>query len=296
MTVSAAICIFFLIQILPAPRISRANPWRRDPGDPMIIVHGGAKELYPENTALAFREISKLEIDAIEVDLALTKDNILITHHDLSIDRMTSGSGLVRELTYSRIRQFDYAEDFPGIEKDYPYRGHPLAYPETLENLFIKYPDYFYVIEIKDKEKAGHMAADLLISLISKYAMEDKVLIASFDDEIINYFSHISKGELLLSTARKEATRYVLFEKLRMGLFYKPRTHVLETPLMEKIGNLQIDLSTVHFIKEAHRHNMAVHYWTVNDRDEMERLISRGVDGIITDRPDIMIELLKSLH
>jgi glycerophosphoryl diester phosphodiesterase len=284
--------VIILLQILPPPRINRENPWLRAQGETMVIVHGGAKELYPENTVLAFQEISKLKIDAIETDLALTKDNILITHHDLEVDRMSNGSGKVIDLEYSQIRDLNFGVGFPGLNQDYPYKSHPLAYPDTIENLFITYPGFYYVIELKDKGETGKLAADELYRLTKKYGMEHRVLIASFSDEVIDYFREISKGDLLLSTAKGEALRYVIYEKTRLGFFFRPKTHALEVPLSEKAGGIEIRLDNSHFIRQAHRHGMAVHYWTVNDENIMKELIKKGADGIITDRPDLLIPLL----
>jgi len=288
--------IFILLQILPAKKAISNNPWVISKGErPFVIVHGGAKELYPENTILAFEEITKMDIDAIEIDLALTKDNILITHHDLTIDRMSNGKGRVRDYDYLELLQFDFAYNFSYSEGSYPYRSNEKAKPETLHDLFSKYGDYKYIIEIKDLGEDGKIASEELYKIIKDYKMINKSIIASFDDDNLEYLRKISNGELMLSTAVNEATKFVILEKLRLGIFYFPKSIAFQLPIKEKAMGIDMALDTKHLIDEVNRHNMCIHYWTINDKDEMKRLINLGVDGIITDRPDIMIDLLKEL-
>jgi glycerophosphoryl diester phosphodiesterase len=290
------IAVFVILQIVPRNKPIKNNPWMIEDGErPFVIVHGGAKVLFPENTVLAFEEITKLNIDVLEIDLALTKDEILITHHDLTIDRMTDGSGSVIDYTLDELMGFDFAYKFKGLNNDFPYKGNKKAKPETMENLFKKYPDFMYVIELKDMGETGKKASENLYELVKKYNMHNKVIIASFDDDTIQHFHKISDGQLMLSTPQGDATRFVILEKLRLGALYFSDSVALQLPVSEKAMGINLNLSTESLIKEAHKHNMAVHYWTINHVEEMELLVNRGADGIITDRPDLLIDLLNEM-
>ncbi len=290
------VAVFVILQIVPRNKPIKNNPWMIKDGErPLVIVHGGAKVLYPENTVLAFEEITKLDIDVLEIDLALTKDEILITHHDLTIDRMTNGSGKVIDYTLDELMVFDFAYNFRGLNYDFPYKGNKKAKPETMENLFKKYPDFKYVIELKDTGEMGKKASENLYGLVKKYNMQNQVIIASFDDETIEHFHKISDGQLMLSTPQGDATRFVILEKLKLGALYFSKSVALQLPVREKAMGINLDLSTKSLIKEAHKHNMAVHYWTINNTDDMMLLINRGADGIITDRPDLLIDLLNEM-
>lgn len=296
LTVIAVIVIGFLtINIIPRPKYSGNNPWIiEEGGRPMVIVHAGAAELYPANTILAFENVTKLDIDVLECDLTLTNDSILITHHDLTIDRKSNGTGNVRDFTYAELLEYDFADSFVGINNE-TYIGHEKAKPETMENLFIKYPDMMFLIELKNKGEDGTTAASILIGLINTYEMQEKVIVASFDDEVNIKFRELSNETIMTSTPRGETTKFVILEKLRLDLFYWPNHAAFHVPISESLKGIEIHMDTKHFINEAHRHNMAVNFWTVNDKEVMRDLIELGVDGIITNRPDIMIELLNEM-
>ena len=94
-----------------------------------------------------------------------------------------------------------------------------------------------------------------------------------------------------VSTSQKEATKFVITAKSLTGVFYAPEAVALQLP-MEQSG---LDLTTKRVINSAHKHNMAVHYWTIDNKEDMRMLIENGADGLITDRPDIMLELLEEM-
>ncbi len=125
--------------------------------------------------------------------------------------------------------------------------------------------------------------------------MEDKVIVASFDDAVNIKFRELSNDTIMTSTPRGETTKFVALEKLRVNLFYGPNHAAFHVPVSEEVKGIEIHLNTRYFIQEAHRHNMAVNYWTVNDKENMRRLIEMGADGIITNQPDIMIDLLTEM-
>ncbi len=288
---------YLAINLISRPKYPGVNPWIIQDGErPMVIAHRGGKDLYPEGTILAFEQIViDYDIDVLEIDLALTKDDILICSHDLTIDRTSNGTGAVRDYNYTELLQFDFADSFSLPNGTNPYDDHPDAKPEKIENLFINQSDMLYLLEIKNRDTDAEIASGILVQLIEDYNMTSKVIVASFSDDVNAAFRELSNDAIMTSTATGETTKFVLMQKFKVGLFYRPEHAALHVPMDEDLGPLTIRMDRRHFIKEAHRHNMAVNFWTVNDEASMRRLIELGADGIITDSPDLLLNVLADM-
>ncbi len=320
----ALVGFFLIMEKLPkALSYKKSNPWKSD--KVLIIPHGGAKALYPENTIYSFL---KTDIyDAFEVDLALTKDDILISHHDLNL-KMHLGDDytntLVRSKTYQEIldlfilEDYPFARDFEDINGNKPYENLSSddevikqMIPATLDWLFEKYPDKMYILEIKDTKNEADFtkAVDILLEKLEEYEMTDKVIISSFEDKVIK--DVLKKAPLHTSTATKETFKFVLMSAFNIDFFYKPKQAALIIPINQRVSSGQANiikylpvknkfmanenttnLAKAGIINDAKRHNMAIIYWTINDPEEMRLLIELGVDAIITDRPDLLKEVL----
>jgi glycerophosphoryl diester phosphodiesterase len=139
-------------------------------------------------------------------------------------------------------------------------------------------------IEIK---KTNASMSKPFCDLIREYNMQDKVLVASFHDERLQEF-RTECPEVATSSAKNETTVFVLMTKAFLGGFYSPKFYSLQVP--EKSGGITV--MTKSFVRAAHARNLAVEPWTINDKETMQKLIAWGVDGIITDRPDIMMDVL----
>lgn len=278
------------VACVPKQELISNNPFiLLENSKPWVIAHGGAKDLFPENTMVAFEGAITYNVDALEMDIKLTADNILITHHDDEIDRMSDGEGKVNDYTFEELKKFNFGYDFEDLNGNRPYQNIKVEVT-SLESLMVKYTEIPMIIEIKDQEDLGKNAADLLMSMIEKYGRKENTIIASFHDEIIDYI--LSKeNDFLVSTAEGEARKMVISTKTGFGIFYKPNAMAVQLP-MESSG---LNLAKKRVVKSAHRHNMAVHYWTIDDKDDMKLLINNGADGLITDRPDLMNEVLKEL-
>ncbi len=288
-----AIIVFIaIVQIIPVKKVISDNPFKKkDNGRPLIIAHGGAKDLYPENTMVAFDGSVAIGVDMLEIDVCLTKDNILITHHDLTIDSMTDGSGPVRSYTLEELGAFNFGDGFTDLDGVQSYKNKKVAVT-TLEEVFIKYPDLLFNVELKDKDEDGNLAAEILYDLILKYELTDQILVPSFSDENIQHFRYITNGEVLTSSAREETRKFIYFHLAQLdNLMAKPVFQSMQLPL-EDSG---VKLATKAIINDAKRRNLAIHYWTIDDPVKMKELIEMGVDGIITDRPDLMNEVLAEM-
>ena len=285
---SVAFVFIIINACAPDQKAVEDNPFVLEKGErPLIIAHGGAKELFPENTIQAFEGVTEIGVDVLEMDIRLTKDGILITHHDETVDRMSDGTGKVIDHTLEEMEQLNMGFTFEDIEGNMPYKDSP-AQIATLETIFERFGDYTLNIELKDKDQDGYKAADELYRLLTKHGMTEQVLIASFHDDVLSYFYEISEGTVFISTAKGETTTFVITGKTFTGMFYFPEAVAVQIP-MKQSG---LNLATRRVIGSAHNHNMGVHYWTINDPEDMEKLINRGADGLITDRPDLMRQVL----
>ena len=166
----------------------------------------------------------------------------------------------------------------------------------TLEELFISFGDaILYNIEIKSDADAQRLeTADELYYLIDKYDLFDNVLVATSFSDISTYINE-TYSEMYLSTSHDEAQSFIIKTYALSSVFYKPDGYsTVQIPTTFGVPVIsKLNLATKLLINTAHRHNMAVHYWTINDEDIMRELIELGCDGIITDYPETLIELLK---
>lgn len=321
------VATFMILEYSPrALQYGHENGWKTD-DRPLIIPHGGAKVLFPENTIYSFKKTEMY--DAFEIDLTLTKDDVLMTHHDLDLGLDLGESyqeTLVRSLTYNEIidlikdNDYPFVRNFEDINGDKPYENitDPLILaelvPAKLEDIFQLYPNKKYILEIKDTEIENDFkkAITLLIELIEDYELEENVIVSSFSDEVIEAFQ--KESSIHTSTAWGGTLKFVLLSAFNVDFFYRPKQAALIIPVYQELGESyakyikllpspikdsfikkgtsdMTDLGQKGIIEDAKRHNMATIYWTINDEETMLRLIELGVDGIITDRPDILYNI-----
>jgi len=251
---------------------------------PLVIAHQGGDRLWPGNTLYAFEQAAALGVDVLEMDLHITKDGVLVINHDETVDRTTDGTGNIEDMTLSEIKALDAGYDWSNDEgQTFPYRGMGITIP-TLEEIFQAFPEHH--MNIKIKITAGSLAVPFC-DMIRAYGMQDKVLVASFHDERMQEFRQICP-EVATSSARQETTVFVLLSKAFLGRFYSPSFYSLQVP-EESSG---ITVMTAQFIRAAHARNLRVEPWTIDDPEQMKLYLDWGVDGIITDRPDLMLEIL----
>ena len=284
--------LFGVIQLIPVKDVVENNPFAASNfGRPLIIAHGGAKELFPENTMVAFDGSIEIGIDMLEIDVCLTKDDILITHHDRTIDDMTDGSGEIQSYTFEDLKAFNFGYGFKALDGSYPYRDSHVSVT-ALEEVFAKYPDMLYNVEIKNDGEVGEKAAAILYTLIGKYDLYDNILVPSFHDETINHFRELTNGSVYTSSAREETKKFIYCHIAQVdNLVFNVGYEAMQLPL----SNSGVNLATKAIINDAHRRNIAVHYWTIDDPEVMKELILMGADGIITDRPDLLNEVLEDM-
>lgn len=257
---------------------------------PLNIAHQGGELIAPSNTMAAFDAAASLQVDVMELDIHLSKDGHLVVIHDNTVDRTTNGKGRVDALTLSELQSFDAAYAFQELNGEFSFRDKEVRIP-TLNEVFDKYANsYHFIIEIKESyPKQGESQIERkLWELITQYGLEDKVIVASFYDDVIERFAKLSEGKVALGAGGDEVTKFVLLHKLFLDGFYRPKADVLQIPVQSH----GINLKDRRLIEAAHRLNMQVHYWTIDDPQEMRELLGLGADGIITNRPDLLKEVL----
>ena len=274
--------------------------WRADrDGMPRVIAHQGGNQERPGQTNLAFAHAHEIGVDVFELDVVLTADNQLAVIHDHTVDRTTDGTGRVADMTYAEIRALDAGY---GLEDE---RGRPIrdparnpfigvgAYVPSLRELFEAYPGMPMLIEIKDDDERGNRAAAELWNLIREFAREDLAVVASFNTSPLEQFRSLSAGRVTTSGSMGEVIRFYVPHVLGLNALNNATPFpVFNLPVSFDVGPFTIDLTSRRLRRDIARRGMAVHYWTINRDEEMIRLIELGVDGIITDRPSRLQELI----
>ncbi|HJR81916.1 MAG TPA: glycerophosphodiester phosphodiesterase [Anaerolineales bacterium] len=285
--VLALFCLVMLPVIVPdAPPANYYEGAQR----PLVIAHQGGDGLWPGDTMYAFEKAVELGVDVLEMDAHITKDGEIVLMHDETVDDTTDGTGLIEDLTLDELKGFDAAYEWSNDQdKTFPFRGQGIQVP-TLNEVFEGFPQIRYVIEIKLTQNPIDTP---LCDVIREYNMQDRVMIASFHDEAMQNFRETCP-EVATSASRTEVRNFVLLGKVFLSGLIAPQYQAIQPPY-DPEESLNIPIMTERFIREAHARNIKVEPWTVNDPELMRQYIAWGVDGIITDRPDLMIEVLKEM-
>ncbi len=292
--------IFYIVlRVLPHEVYAGSSRFAKEPsGAPLVIAHGGAKHLYPENTIMAFEESYAMGADVLEVDLCLTADNVLITHHDLTVDATSSATGAVRSFSLAEITELNFGANFVSLNGDEPYKNETSPevlqrlVPMTVEQMFTTFgTDVLYILEIKDEGQDGILAAEELNRLINEYSMQEYVCVASFHGEVIEHFRAIKHEDVNITTDYGTSFEFIALGFLGLDILLDYEYAGFQLP--SNFSGVPLNNSFVSSL--AQNSNMFLHYWTINDKEEMRELILLGCDGIITDRPDILIELLEEM-
>ena len=263
------------------------SPWLRPrpghpylAGAPMLVAHRGGSRLAPENTLAAFRQArDRWRADMLEMDVRLTRDGELIVIHDPSVDRTTDGTGLVCELTLAEIRALDAGYRFTDLSGGHSFRGRGVRVP-TLEEVLVELTDVWINVECKEPPAAGPLA-----EVVARHGAEDRVLIAA-ESERSRRGAAGYPGPWGVS--RRQGLLFFALHRLPGGSPYTPSADILQVP--ERWKGLRV--VTPRFVREAHRLNIPVQVWTVDEEADMRRLLDWGVDGIQTDRPDVLARVL----
>lgn len=242
---------------------------------PLRFAHRGSRVLWPENTMVAFQGAVDLGYRYIETDVRLSRDGRVVIFHDHTLERLTDGEGKFHERGWDDLRRLDAAYRFDP-DGGFPLRGTGVTMP-LLEEVAAAFPDQLFNIDLKQPGTSEQIADE-----VRRLRIEDRVLIGSFHDRRIRAFRRAGPG-VATSAGPAEVARTLVRRP-------HPGTGADAYQVPERGAGLRV--VTRRFVDRAHAADKQVHVWTVNDPADMQRLLDLGVDGIVTDRPDLLNEVV----
>jgi glycerophosphoryl diester phosphodiesterase len=267
----------------------------------IAYAHQGGAWEGPSSTLHAIEAAIEVGATGIELDVHASADGQLVVCHDPTVDRTTNGSGLIADLDIAKLRSLDNAywwapgaDVSPGLAPDrYPFRGRA---PDDrrfrialLEEVLEEFPDVVLNLDVKQTAPAVEPYEQALASMLRTFHRVDDVIVASFLDSATDAFSSFAPE---VPTSAGTAAVAGFLQSVRAGEVPAPMRHVaLQVPA--SYGD--VTLVDQRFVEVAHEQGLAVHVWTIEEEVEMERLCALGVDGIITDRPTALVEVLDRL-
>jgi glycerophosphoryl diester phosphodiesterase len=252
------------------PYLDNALPGPAGPA-PAAFAHRGFSPAGHENSMAAFRAAVELGYGYLETDVRTSADGVLMVFHDATLDRVTDGAGPISAKTAAELRQVRIG----GVE--------PIP---SMDELLAEWPDVKINVDVKDRPGSA-----LLAELIERHSAHDRVLVTSFSDRRrLGVFRTLSRpaassGGVVSLAALAAVGRLGLSRTLGRAA----RMQAVQVPV--HYGRYRV--VTEAFVRRCHRAGLAVHVWTINERTEMERLLDLGVDGIMTDRADLLAGLMQ---
>ncbi len=251
---------------------------------PLVYAHRGGAALRPENTIASFDNGLSLGADGLEFDVHLSRDGVVVVHHDPTLDRTTNARGPLSALTADELGVVDAGHWFRGEdETSFPFRGQGIGIPRLCDVLG-RYPGIPVIIELKLNLPA---LAERAVDEVRAAGAVERVSFGSFGWRVLNAL-RVYEPRIPTGASREEA-RWALYRSWVRWPSGRPAYRELQVP--ERSGSTTI--VSPRFIEYAHRSNLPVKVWTVNDRADIRRLTEWGVDGIISDRPDIAAAVVR---
>lgn len=244
------------------------HPFLDHPG-PIPFAHRGGASDAPENTAAAFARAVEADFRYLETDVHVTRDGVAVAFHDDDLQRTCGRAGRIADLDWADVATARVA----GIE--------PVP---RLDELLMTWPDRFWNIDCKSDR-----AVDALVSTIQRLGVVDRVCIGSFSDRRLARIRTALGPEVCTSLGPAGIARLLVASRTHRGVARTGSALAAQIPLRQG----PIPVATSRLVSTAHRLGLAVHVWTVDDPAMMHHLLDLGVDGIMTDRPLILREVLE---
>lgn len=259
----------------------------------LVYAHRGGAKLRPENTVLAFDHGLALGADGLEFDVHLSRDGVVVIHHDTTLDRTTNGNGPLAAFTADELSRLDAGHHFdppcpaePGAapQSRYPYRGLCGGVPR-LDAVLRRYPAVPLIIELKVNEpELAHRTIDAVRAADAVH----RVALGSFGTRVLRA-ARAYEPEIRTGSSREE-TRLALYRSWVRWPVRRPAYREYQVP--EVAGATRV--VSPRFVNDAHDAGLAVKVWTVDDEADMRRLLEWGVDAIISDRPDVAVRVVRA--
>ncbi len=268
-----------------------------------MFAHRGTTVLAPENTIAAFDLALHYQCDVLETDVRLSKDNVVMVFHDETLHRTTNGTGPVRQQTCHALKKLDASDQFKDINGN-SYAGTKQTLL-TLDELFEQYPNVGINIDIKDNDPQAATAvaksikqhhhrnnasvqhsSSALADSSAEQSSHQWINVGSFHEGVIKQFRQLAP-DVSTAASRQEVARMVFGFARTASESYQ----LLQIPQ----SYWGIQLSGKRLIQKAHARHCHIMYWTINDKKKMQALLKRGADGIITDRPDLALDVFRAM-
>ncbi|MBC2934618.1 glycerophosphodiester phosphodiesterase family protein [Nocardioides sp. zg-1228] len=255
----------------PHPRV----PAYLDAPRPLAFAHRGGA-YHPEiegleNTLTAFAHAVELGYTYLETDVHVTSDGVLLAFHDTVLDRVTDRTGSIADSTYAEVQRAAVGGSEP---------------VPTLAELFDAFPATRFNLDLK-----ADGAVEALARFVEERAAWDRVLVGSFSRRRLERFRRRTRGRVATSAHPLEVVAFVLSPSARLARWLtRGRPVALQVP--HHRGRVLV--VSRGLVRRAHAAGLQVHVWTIDDPIEMNALLDRGVDGIMTDRTDILRDVLRA--
>ena len=246
---------------------------------PFIIAHRGASGSAPENTIAAFRKALDIGVDMIELDIHLSKDSILIVCRDVSVNRTTNGAGEIRNLTLRELKQLD-AGSWYGKE----FTGERL--PTLEEVMQLVNGQSRLLIEIKGKSNVYQGLEEILVELLKRYDAKSWCIVQSFHTPFLTRLNELDPGIAPYKLIVADVPLLPMY--VDDGLKFGSITALDFCKAINPMGTMVSE----QFINKVHARGQMVFVWTINEVKKAEKLIEMGADGIITNYPERMKDLV----
>lgn len=246
-----------------------------DAPGPIGLAHRGGAKLAAnvglENTVSAFRRAVALGYQYLETDVHATVDGVLLAIHDPALDRVSTGSGLIERMPYAAVREalVDGSEPIP-----------------RLADLLEEFPRARFNIDVKARGALAPLARE-----ITRHGALDRVCVGSFSDRRLAAIRRLLGPGLATAAGPSEVAALRFAPELVRSWLRSPAP-VVQVPTGHLVRGRRLDLVTPALVRRAHDLGKHVHVWTVDDAQEMHRLLDLGVDGIVSDRIDTLAEVL----
>ncbi len=264
----------------------------------IAYAHQGGAWESPSSTLHAIVHALEVGATAIELDVHATADGELVVCHDASVDRTTAAQGTIASFTLAELREMDFsywwipgADVTPGRPAaDYPYRGRAPADRDfgiaTFREVLERFPGVVLNLDIKQTAPVVAPYEEALARLLAEFGRSDDVIVASFLDPATDAFRRHAPA---VPTSAGTVATAEAWRAVQAGEDM-PEMPAVAFQVPERQGDLVV--VDERFVAAAHRAGKAVHAWTVNDAETMERLLDLGVDGLISDVPTTLCDVL----
>ena len=250
---------------------------------PLVYAHRGGSALRPENTIVAFDNGLALGADGLELDVHLSKDGVVVVHHDQTLERTTNARGRVCEKTADELDRLDAAYHFTTADGTFPHRGQGLGVPR-LSDVLARYRGAALIIEFKVNVPE---LARRAIELVRAAGAVERVAFGSFGRRVLRAARELEPG--IPTGASREEARWALYLSRVRWPLGEPAYREFQVPERSRTTTIV----SPRFIAHARRAGIPVKVWTVDEEADMRRLIAWGASALITDRPDVAVRVVR---